>query len=42
VSFLDAEDLESAIAAGGFEIVERERHASRRRDARPFLVAKKR
>lgn len=42
VSFLSAEDLEREIAAVGFEIIERERHASRGRDARPFLVARKR
>ena len=42
VSFLSAEELEREIAAAGFEIIERERHASRGRDARPFLVARKR
>lgn len=41
VVFLSAEDLEREIAAAGFEIIERARHASRGRDARPFLVAKK-
>ena len=41
VAFLSAEDLEREIAAAGFEIVERARHASRGRDARPFLVARK-
>ena len=41
VVFLSAEDLEREIAAAGFEIVERARHGSRGRDARPFLVAKK-
>ena len=29
------------MAAAGFEILERARHASRGEDARPFLVAKK-
>jgi ubiquinone/menaquinone biosynthesis C-methylase UbiE len=41
VVFLSAEDLEREIAAAGFEIIERARHASLGRDARPFLVAKK-
>ena len=42
VAFLGAEELEREIAAAGFEIVERGRHASRGRDIRPFLVARKR
>ncbi|KFC64661.1 Methyltransferase type 11 [Bosea sp. LC85] len=42
VSFLSTEELEREIAAAGFEIIEREHHASRGRDARPFLVARKR
>mgnify|MGYP001182232159 CR=1 FL=1 len=42
VSFLDATMLEREIVAAGFEIVERGRHASRGKDARPFLVARKR
>lgn len=42
VSFLDAKELEREIAAAGFEIIERGRHASRGKDARPFLVARKR
>ncbi|MGO4739134.1 class I SAM-dependent methyltransferase [Bosea sp. 2KB_26] len=42
VSFLSTEDLEREIAAAGFEMIGRERHASRGRDARPFLVARKR
>ena len=42
VAFLSAQDLEREISAAGFEIVERGRHASRGKDARPFLVAKKR
>jgi ubiquinone/menaquinone biosynthesis C-methylase UbiE len=42
VAFLSAQELEGEMAAAGFEIIERARHASRRRDARPFLVARKR
>lgn len=42
VDFFSAEELEREIAASGFEIVLRERHASRGRDIRPFLVARKR
>jgi ubiquinone/menaquinone biosynthesis C-methylase UbiE len=41
VGFFTAEDLEREIAAAGFDIVERARHASRGKDARPFLVAQK-
>lgn len=41
VAFLTSGDLEREIRAAGFEIVERARHASRGRDARPFLVAQK-
>jgi ubiquinone/menaquinone biosynthesis C-methylase UbiE len=41
VAFLSADDLEREMAAAGFEIIERARHASRGRDARPFLVARK-
>ena len=41
VVFFSAEELEREIAAAGFEIVERARHASRGKDARPFLVARK-
>jgi ubiquinone/menaquinone biosynthesis C-methylase UbiE len=41
VAFLSAEDLERDIAAAGFAIVERARHASRGKDARPFVVARK-
>ncbi len=41
VAYLSAEELERSIAAAGFEIVERAYHASRGKDARPFLVAKK-
>ncbi|MGH6736430.1 MAG: class I SAM-dependent methyltransferase [Methyloceanibacter sp.] len=41
VAFFSGDDLEREIAAAGFEIVERARHASRGKDARPFLVARK-
>lgn len=41
VAFFSAEDLAREVRAAGFEIVERARHASRGRDARPFLVARK-
>lgn len=42
VSFLSTDELEREIAAAGFEMIGREHHASRGRDARPFLVARKR
>ena len=42
VSSFSAAELESEIVAAGFEILAREQHASRGRDVRPFLVAKKR
>jgi ubiquinone/menaquinone biosynthesis C-methylase UbiE len=42
VAFLSAGEVEQAVAAAGFEIVERGRHGSRGRDVRPFLVARKR
>jgi ubiquinone/menaquinone biosynthesis C-methylase UbiE len=42
VAFLSAEDLEREMTAAGFEILERARHASRGKDTRPFLVAKRR
>jgi ubiquinone/menaquinone biosynthesis C-methylase UbiE len=42
VAFFSTGDLEREIAAAGFEILERAHHASRGKDARPFLVAKKR
>ncbi|MFE0755510.1 class I SAM-dependent methyltransferase [Inquilinus sp. NPDC058860] len=42
VSVFGAKDLEREIAAAGFEIIERGRHASRGKDLRPFLVARKR
>ena len=41
VSSLSSEDLERDIVAAGFEIIERERHASRTKDVRPFLVARR-
>ena len=41
VAFLSAQDLEREIAAAGFEIVEIARHASRGKDTRPFVVARK-
>ena len=41
VAFLSADDLESEMAAAGFGIVERGRHATARRDARPFIVARR-
>jgi ubiquinone/menaquinone biosynthesis C-methylase UbiE len=42
VAILSSEELEREIEAVGFDIVERARHASRGRDARPFLVARRR
>jgi ubiquinone/menaquinone biosynthesis C-methylase UbiE len=42
VSFLSPDDLEREMTKAGFEIVERGRHASRGKDARPFLVARRR
>jgi SAM-dependent methyltransferase len=42
VAFLSSEGLEREIGAAGFEIIERARHASRGKDTRPFLVARKR
>jgi ubiquinone/menaquinone biosynthesis C-methylase UbiE len=41
VAFFSADDLESEIAAAGFEIVELARHGSRGKDVRPFVVARK-
>lgn len=41
VAFFSAVELESEIEAAGFAIVERARHASRGKDVRPFLVARK-
>lgn len=42
VGFFTASAFEGEIAEAGFEIVERARHGSRTKDARPFLVARKR
>lgn len=41
VAFFSAHELEREIEAAGFEIVERARHASRGKDARLFLAARK-
>jgi ubiquinone/menaquinone biosynthesis C-methylase UbiE len=41
VSFQTGDELEREIAEAGFEIVERARHASRGKDPRPFIVARK-
>lgn len=41
VAFFSAEDLERALSEAGFEIVERARHGSGKKDARIFLVARK-
>lgn len=41
VASFSAEELENEIAAVGFEIVARERHGSRGKDARVFLVARR-
>lgn len=42
VASLSVGELEREMAAAGFEIIERAYHASRGRDAQPFLVARKR
>lgn len=42
VASLSVEELEREMAAAGFEVIERAYHASRGKDARPFLVARKR
>lgn len=42
VGFFTAATLEREIDAAGFEIIERARHASKDKDARIFLVARKR
>jgi ubiquinone/menaquinone biosynthesis C-methylase UbiE len=42
VAFLSADDLQREMTAAGFEIVELARHASRGKDVRPFLVARRR
>lgn len=41
VAFFSADKLEREIEAAGFEIIERARHGSRTKDARPFLVARR-
>ncbi|MCT7375029.1 class I SAM-dependent methyltransferase [Chelativorans salis] len=41
VSVFSGPELEREIEAAGFEIVESDRHGTRGRDARPFLVTKK-
>ncbi|WP_439575850.1 class I SAM-dependent methyltransferase [Phreatobacter sp.] len=38
---LRADDLEGAVRAAGFDVIAREAHATRGRDRRPFLVARK-
>lgn len=41
VAFLSADDLERDIAASGFEIIERAKHGSGKKDLRTFFVARK-
>lgn len=41
VAFLSADDLERDITASGFEIVERAKHGSGKKDIRTFFVARK-
>jgi ubiquinone/menaquinone biosynthesis C-methylase UbiE len=41
VAVFSSEELERDIAAAGFEIIERDRHGSRGKDPRPFLVARR-
>ncbi len=41
VSFLSADDLECDISANGFEIIERAKHGSGKKDIRTFFVARK-
>ncbi|MGE3248691.1 MAG: class I SAM-dependent methyltransferase [Hyphomonadaceae bacterium] len=41
VSFLSADQLAREIEAAGFTIVETQRHGSKTRDSRPFIVARK-
>jgi ubiquinone/menaquinone biosynthesis C-methylase UbiE len=41
VAIFSAQELEREIMATGFETLERARHASRGKDARPFLVARR-
>jgi cyclopropane fatty-acyl-phospholipid synthase-like methyltransferase len=42
VAFFSAAELEQAIRSAGFEVLSVERHASKGRDFRPFVVARKR
>jgi ubiquinone/menaquinone biosynthesis C-methylase UbiE len=41
VTIFSAADLEREISAAGFEIIELARHASRGKDARPFVVSRR-
>jgi len=41
VAFFSAEELEHEIVAAGFELVERARHGSGKKDIRPYLVVRK-
>lgn len=41
VTALKAADLQRLIAAAGFEIIATERHATKGKDARPYIVARK-
>jgi ubiquinone/menaquinone biosynthesis C-methylase UbiE len=41
VAFLSNNDLEREITVAGFEIITRERHGSKPKDPRPFLVARR-
>lgn len=41
VAWLNSEALEREIAASGFDIIDRARHGTKTRDARPFLVARR-
>jgi ubiquinone/menaquinone biosynthesis C-methylase UbiE len=41
VSFFSATELEAEIAGAGFELIERGRHGSGRKEARVFIVARK-
>ncbi|UPT62369.1 MAG: class I SAM-dependent methyltransferase [Hyphomonadaceae bacterium JAD_PAG50586_4] len=41
VAFFSADQLERAIVDAGFEIIEHARHATKGKDVRPFIVARK-
>jgi hypothetical protein len=41
VNIFSARSLEQAMTAAGFEVVACERHASRGKDTRPFIVARR-